>query len=157
MAALPGELPALSPAELEAYLHAKIPLSAAMGARVLECGAARLVLEAPLAPNINHLGTVFGGSLHALPTLACYAGLWTLLRAAGMDVHVVVKSSAADYRVPVTGDPRAVWHPPRREEIDDFLHTLRRRGRARISLTAAVEAADGGNAVEYRGVFVAVT
>ena len=59
------------PAALEAFLHEKIPLTRAMGLRVAESSAARLVLEAPLAANVNHLGTAFGGSLHALPTLAC--------------------------------------------------------------------------------------
>ncbi len=59
---------------LEAFLHEKIPLTKAMGLHVAESNARRLVLEAPLAANRNHLGTAFGGSLHALPTLACYAG-----------------------------------------------------------------------------------
>src|SRR5882757_3905414 len=91
----------LSPAALEAFLHAKIPLTKAMGLRVIETGPHRLVLEAPLEPNINHLGSVFGGALHALPTLACYATLWTLLREGGADGHVVVKRSQANYRQPV--------------------------------------------------------
>ena len=63
----------LSPAALEAFLHAKIPLTKAMGLRAIETGPRQIVLEAPLEPNINHLGSVFGGTLHALPTLACYA------------------------------------------------------------------------------------
>src|SRR5262245_2254533 len=90
----------LSTKNLEAFLHEKIPLTAAMGLRVIESNARRLVLEAPLAANKNHLGTAFGGSLHALPTLACYAALWTLLREAGVDGHVVVKRSQAYYRQP---------------------------------------------------------
>ena len=69
----------MAPAELEKFLHAKIPLTAAMGIRVVQTGPRQLILEAPLAPNINHLGSVFGGALHTLPTLACYAALWTLL------------------------------------------------------------------------------
>ena len=97
---------------LEAFLHEKIPLTKAMGLHVAESNAQRLVLEAPLDKNVNHLGTAFGGSLHALPTLACYAGLWTLLREAGIDGHVVVKRSAASYRAPVKGVLRAVCMRP---------------------------------------------
>ncbi|HET7535517.1 MAG TPA: YiiD C-terminal domain-containing protein, partial [Candidatus Didemnitutus sp.] len=85
----------LSAPQLEAFLHEKIPLTRAMGLHVAESNRQRVVLEAPLAANVNHLGTAFGGSLHALPTLACYAALWTLLREGGVDGHVVVKRSNA--------------------------------------------------------------
>mgnify|MGYP000137248381 CR=1 FL=1 len=106
----------MSEKSLEAFLHEKIPLTRAMGLHVAESNARRLVLEAPLDKNVNHLGTAFGGSLHTLPTLACYAGLWTLLREAGIDGHVVVKHSAADYLSPVKGTLRAVCvRPPAAE------------------------------------------
>lgn len=141
---------------LEAFLHEKIPLTKAMGLHVAESSAARLVLEAPLAANRNHLGTAFGGSLHMLPTLACYAALWTLLREAGLDGHVVVKRSAAGYRSPVRGTLRAVCLRPPAEAAAEFIADLRRHRKARMELTAVVEGADGKPAVEYSGSFVAV-
>ena len=141
---------------LEAFLHEKIPLTKAMGLRVAESNAARLVLEAPLDKNVNHLGTAFGGSLHALPTLACYAGLWTLLREAGIDGHVVVKHSEAFYRAPVTSTLRAVCARPPAELVAGFISDLRRHKKARMELTAVVEGTNGKPAVEFRGSFVAV-
>ena len=145
----------MSPLSLEAFLHGKIPLTRAMGLRVVECGA-RTVLEAPLEPNVNHLGTAFGGSLHALPTLACYAALWTLLRDAGMDGHVVVKRSSANYRQPVKGTLRAVCQRPPAGIATEFIDDLRRHKKARMELEAVVEGADGKPAVEYHGSFVAL-
>jgi thioesterase domain-containing protein len=141
---------------LEAFLHEKIPLTRAMGVRVAETNAQRLVLEAPLEKNVNHLGTAFGGSLHALPTLACYAGLWTLLREAGIDGHVVVKHSEAFYRQPVTGTLRAVCVRPPAAEAREFIRDLERHKKARMELTAVVEGANGKPAVEFSGSFVAV-
>jgi len=141
---------------LEAFLHEKIPLTQAMGLHVAESSPARLVLEAPLAANRNHLGTAFGGSLHALPTLACYAALWTLLREAGIDGHVVVKRSAASYRSPVTGVLRATCVRPPAELVAEFIDDLRRHRKARMELTAIVEGAGGRPAVEFTGSFVAV-
>ncbi|MDI1320669.1 MAG: YiiD C-terminal domain-containing protein [bacterium] len=141
---------------LEAFLHEKIPLTKAMGLHVAESSAHRLVLEAPLGANRNHLGTAFGGSLHALPTLACYAALWTLLREAGIDGHVVVKKSAASYRQPVTGTLRAVCLRPPAELANEFIADLRRHKKARMELTAIVEGAGGKPAVEFYGTFVAV-
>ena len=145
----------MSPRDLGAFLHEKIPLTRAMGVQVAESGA-RLVLEAPLAANVNHLGTAFGGSLHALPTLACYAALWTLLREAGLDGHVVVKRSAAQYRRPVTGALRAVCVRPPAAACAEFIADLRRHRKARMELTAIVEGADGKPAVEFTGTFVAL-
>jgi thioesterase domain-containing protein len=141
---------------LEAFLHEKIPLTRAMGLHVAESNAQRLVLEAPLDKNVNHLGTAFGGSLHMLPTLACYAGLWTLLREAGIDGHVVVKHSEASYRTPVTGTLRAVCVRPPSALVAEFIHDLRRHKKARMELTAIVEGAHGKPAVEFSGSFVAL-
>lgn len=141
---------------LEAFLHEKIPLTKAMGLHVAESNAHRLVLEAPLDANKNHLGTAFGGSLHTLPTLACYAALWTLLREAGLDGHVVVKHSEAHYHQPVTGTLRAVCVRPSATLVKDFASDLRRHKKARMDLTAIVEGAKGKPAVEFSGSFVAV-
>ena len=146
----------MSVRDLEKFLHEKIPLTKAMGLYVAESNARRLVLEAPLDRNVNHLGTAFGGSLHALPTLACYAALWTLLREAGIDGHVVVKRSAANYRQPVTGTLRAVCVRPAPAIVAEFIADLRRHKKARMELSAIVEGADGKPAVDFSGSFVAV-
>ncbi len=146
----------LSPTELEKFLHAKIPLTQAMGLHVAESNARRLVLEAPLDKNVNHLGTAFGGSLHALPTLACYAGIWTLLHEAGIDGHVVVKRSQAFYRSPVKGRLRAVWERPTPEIVKTFVQDLQRHKKARMDVTALVEGTPGKPAVEFTGTFVAL-
>ena len=146
----------LAPADLEAYLHEKIPLTKAMGICVIETGPRQLVLEAPLAPNVNHLGSVFGGALHALPTLACYAALWTLLREGGVDGHVVVKKSYANYLQPVKGTFRATCLRPPPGIAAEFLDDLRRHKKARMDLESVVPGTGGKPAVEFHGSFVAV-
>ena len=60
---------------LEHYLRARIPLTASLGVRVAEANLDCVQLSAPLAANINHSGTVFGGSAAAVATLAA----WSLL------------------------------------------------------------------------------
>lgn len=146
----------LAPAELEKFLHAKIPLTAAMGIRVLQTGPRQLILEAPLAPNVNHLGSVFGGALHALPTLACYAALWTLLVEGSVDGHVIVRKSYANYAQPVRGTFRAVCERPPPGIAAEFLDDLRRFKKARMDLESIVPGANGKAAVEFHGSFVAV-
>ena len=146
----------MSPAGLEAYLREKIPLSRALEVRVIENSATRLVLEAPLAANINHVNSAFGGSLHALPTLACYSTLWTIMREAGTDGHVVVKRSEANYRRPVKGRLRAICVRPPGPVVARFLEDLRRNKKARMELDAIVEGETEKPAVEFHGTFVAI-
>lgn len=146
----------MAPAELEKFLHAKIPLTAAMGIRVVQTGPHRLILEAPLAPNVNHLGSVFGGALHTLPTLACYAALWTLLVEHRVDGHVVVQESHARYRQPVGGTFRAGCDRPPPVLAANFIAELRRFRKARMVLESVVDGANGQPAVEFSGSFVAV-
>ena len=141
---------------LTAFLHEQIPLTRAMELRAVEATAQRLVLEAPLAPNKNHLGTAFGGSLHAVPLLACYGALWMVLRNAGIDGHVVVKRSNAHYRAPVTGTIRAACELPDAAAVTDFLADLRRNRKSRLELRAVVAGVNGKPAVEFDGSFVAV-
>lgn len=147
--------PTAAARDLAHYLHEKIPLTRAMGMQVTETGA-RVVLEAPLDANINHLGTAFGGSLHALPTLACYAVLWTLLNEVGINCHVVIKHSSANYLQPVKGLLRAVCVRPSSESAAQFIDDLRRNKKARMTLTAVVEGGNGKPAVEFSGEFVAI-
>ncbi len=145
----------MSARDLEAFLQKNFPLARAMEVHVMETGG-RLVLEAPLEPNLNHLGTAFGGSLHALPTLASYAVLWSLLLEAGLDGHVVLKRSSAHYRQPVKGTLRAVCGRPASASVAEFIADLRRHKKARMDLEAIVEGADGRPAVEFSGSFVAL-
>jgi thioesterase domain-containing protein len=68
--------------ELEDYLHVHIPLSAAMQVAVVAVDASGVTLAAPLAPNINHRDTVFGGSASAVAILAAWARAPRCLRGA---------------------------------------------------------------------------
>lgn len=60
----------MTPEALRTYLHDHIPLSRAMAVEVVEASANHVLLEAPLAPNINMHGTMFGGSSATLALLA---------------------------------------------------------------------------------------
>ncbi len=56
--------------EAENYFHDQIPLTRAMGLRVVACDQNQFVVEAPVSLNSNHLQTAFGGSINAVATLA---------------------------------------------------------------------------------------
>lgn len=139
--------------ETEAYLHAQIPLTRAMGVTLESWDGSRLVLQAPLEPNHNHLGTAFGGSLSALATLAGYSLLWLML--GDREAHVVVRDSHIRYRHPVRGTLRAACSRPDDETMQAFRRQFAETGRARLSLPVIIEE-DGEICVEFEGTFVAM-
>jgi thioesterase domain-containing protein len=142
-----------SPAELERFLHEKIPLTVAMGVHVAECNESRLILTAPLAPNRNHLHTAFGGSLHALATLSGYGMLWWLL--GEPDAHIVIRESTIRYLHPVPADLTAICDAPPAASMERFRRNLARKGKARIHLPARIERGDE-SVVEFEGIFIAL-
>lgn len=125
---------------LEQRLFSAIPISQAMQVRVLSCGTNGVELSAPLAPNINHEGTAFGGSLHALALFSCWSVATLLVDPFEVD-YVVVQDSQMDYLNPVRGDFRArcVGEPERSQR---FLATLQRRRLARLALEADIVCGD---------------
>jgi thioesterase domain-containing protein len=89
--------------ELEQYLHEHIPLSRAMAVGVASIDEGTVILRAPLAPNINHQESVFGGSASALAILAGWSLLHVRLRAAGVASRLVIQRNTVDYEQPLTG------------------------------------------------------
>src|SRR6202008_3057503 len=99
---------AASALEVEQYLHRNIPLSAAMGVRVKVAGPRRIELTAPLAPNINHQSTVFGGSASAVAMLSAWTLVHLGLRHEGIEATTVIQRNAMHYEAPMHGEFIAV-------------------------------------------------
>lgn len=145
----------MSPQELEAYLHQHIPLSRAMGVRVVAVDEQAVVLAAPLEPNINHRETVFGGSASAVAMLSAWSLVHTRLRRLDAPATLVIQRNTMEYKRPITGafQARALLDEP--EAWDAFARTLARKGRARIQVRALLESA-GQLVGEFTGEFVAL-
>jgi thioesterase domain-containing protein len=141
--------------ELQSYLYQHIPLTRAMQVTVMQASTEGVVLGAPLGPNINHLGTAFGGSASALAITAAWAQLHTLLAVLGDRSRVLIQRNTMNYERPIEGDFLAVARPPAQEPWDLFLKTLRRKGRARITLSSVLWF-DGREAGHFEGDFVAL-
>lgn len=142
--------------QLETYLYHQIPLTQAIGIRVEHAALDKVVLFAPLANNINHKHTAFGGSLHAVATLACWSLLYVNLQVINNDpVQIVITRSEIDYLHPVDTDFRAECLMPNKIIWDRFIQILRLKGKARLSLSAKIYHQDR-LCVDYRGVFAAL-
>lgn len=144
----------MTPSELENYLHAHIPLSRAMAVRVVSIADDKVILGAPLAPNINHRDTVFGGSASALAILSAWSLLHLRLTAAGQPSRVVIQRNSMDYLAPIGGDFTATATIGAEANWDRFLRMLSRKGIARITIGAELNY-EGSVAGRLSGEFVA--
>lgn len=153
---MPDEMPFADWASKLRQLWAEgIPLASAMQVEIRRLDERVLQLAAPLAPNRNHMGSAFGGSLQGLATLA---GWGVTLIAAGDPArqHVVIRDAQMRFSAPVSGELLAEAAMPSAAAVAAFRGALAERGRAR--LTVAVEICGPGNSVAARfvGEFVAL-
>lgn len=125
-----------------------------MGVTVLAVTPDAVVLHAPLAPNINHRETVFGGSASAVAILAAWALLHTRLGAAGIASRLVIQRNSMEYERPITG---AFTARSSLEAADwpKFVAMLARKGKARITVHSTLEQ-DGMVVGRLQGDFVAL-
>jgi thioesterase domain-containing protein len=144
----------MNPSALAAFLHDHIPLSKAMDVSVVSASAEQVLLQAPLDPNINVHGTMFGGSVSTLGLLAAWSVLHLRLEAEGIRNQLVIHKTGVEYLLPVKGPVLA------RARLDgadweSFRHMLDRRGKARLSVVAEL-LFDGAVAARLTGEFVAM-
>jgi thioesterase domain-containing protein len=138
----------------EKFLHEQIPITRAMGLRVVANDENGFGVEAPVALNSNHLRTAFGGSINAVATLAAYGFLWVELNEAA--AHVVVAESSIRFLRPVRETIRAICSRPDAEKLATFRAQFAATRKARIALQVNVVEA-GETAAEFEGSFVART
>lgn len=128
----------MTPHELEKYLHEHIPLSFAMHVSVIEASPQQIILGAPLAPNINHRETVFGGSASALAILAAWSLVHMKLSAEGFKTRLVIRRNTMSYERAIAGAFTAQALAPSSEAWELFTRMLTRKSRARITVLSTL-------------------
>lgn len=128
---------------IQETMHREIPLSSFMKVSVVEASSLGVTLRAPLAPNGNHQGTAFGGSVHTIAVLSC----WLLvsrtleeLKLEGLESdYVVIQDSQIDYVLPIDTDLEATSFWPTENDREKFLTSLRRKKLGRATVRAEVK------------------
>lgn len=139
--------------ELEEYLHTHIPLTAAMEVVVTAVDRDGVRLRAPIAPNINHRSTVFGGSASALAILAGWTHVHARLREHGLTSRIVIQRNSIEYLQPMHGEFEAFCPTPGDAAWERLIEGVRRRGRGRISLEVEL-LFEGAIAGRFSGAYV---
>lgn len=140
---------------LESYLHQYIPISKAIGITALHASADKVILRAPFSNNINHKKTVFGGSLHAVATLACWSLLHVNLKNKNLKNQIVITQSETIYHWPVDSDFKVESKLPDQEDWQRFIKILNAKKKSRIHLSAHIYHKER-LCVSYHGTFAAI-
>ncbi len=145
----------VSASDVEAYLHARIPLSRQMQVRVTVGDGAGVRIAAPLAPNVDHRGTVFGGSASAVAMLAGWAQVHARIAELPFETGLVIRRAGIEYDLPIDGDFEAWCPTPGVAEWTRFDTDLRRGGKGRVELGVELQRA-GRTVASFQGVYVAL-
>ena len=138
---------------LQDKLHSEIPMSKYMQVKVVRANQEEIELECDLAPNHNHVGTAFGGSLATLMVLAAYCQLFEIINETG---HVLLKNTSMNFIYPVEEKLRAVCKAPALDQVQKFQEAYAKKGKARLELSSQIVLADGRIACQMTGEFVGV-
>jgi thioesterase domain-containing protein len=139
---------------LKEYLYNHIPLTRAMEVEVESISDTALTLSAPIAPNINHRETVFGGSASAL----CILSAWSLIHCRlrnhpEIKPRIVIQKNSMEYLKPVQGEFMATCNLGSERDWDFLLKSLSRKKIGRLRLASQLTCA--GEAVgSFEGTFV---
>ena len=123
-----------------------------MALRVLDFDGRTIQIAAPLAPNRNHHGTAFGGSLATLGIVTGWALVDAALRNAGLPSRVVVQHSDCEFIAPVNTGFVATASLP--DHWPRFVATLQKHRRVRVEIATMI-ATGGAPLVQHLGRYAA--
>lgn len=124
---------------IQDYLYEHIPLSKAMAVEAVEASESKVVLKAPLPPNINHRETVFGGSASALAILAAWSLVHFRLQHEGFNCRVVIQKNSMSYDKPILSEFEATCILDDNAKWQKFIKILSNKKRSRIVLNSYLE------------------
>jgi thioesterase domain-containing protein len=139
--------------ELQNVFYSQIPLSKEIGLKVLEYKSNKLVMFAPLKPNVNHELTAFGGSLYCMAVLSGWGLLYLKMKETSIKGHILIQESHINYHYAVNDDIYATCELLHTTDFERFQKTFERRGIARIKLESKITL-NNKIAVSFKGSYV---
>ena len=123
---------------LQQTIDDNIPLVSALGASVTSYDGQTLMVDLPLAPNINHKNTAFGGSLYCAGVLSAWGLLYLKLLEAEEEGVIVIFDGRVHYHKPVTGAFKSKCEFSDQAAWDKFIKIYRRMGKARLEIDSEI-------------------
>lgn len=136
--------------EITATVQGSIPILAAMGVDIIEAGRNSVAARLPAAPNVNHFGTTYAGSLFTVAEVL--GGVYASTSLAAERGVPLVKRVEIDFLRPATTDvvARATLEDA---EITRVLAEYAERGKSDFELVAEVTDTSGTVVARTRGTY----
>ena len=142
---------------LENLISEKIPVTRHLHFHIHVDDYGLPVLEVPLQPNVNHLGTAFGGSLSMLCTIEGWCCMYLLLENFSLKADILIQKSKILFHSPVENDFNVTCKLTDQSRLHTFVQTFRRFGKSRIPITCYVQENNQSLvAAEFQGVYAAI-
>ncbi len=140
--------------EFEQLIHQQIPITKAMGFRVIEFTPSKIRILAKLEPNTNHKSTAFGGSINCLMTICGWAMMFIHIKKIDPDAHIVIQKSKINYLAPIEEDFIAECNLEDEKVKRKFFETYSKHKKGRLKLKVCCYKQDI-LLTEYEGHYVA--
>ena len=145
----------MNAAELQALIRSRIPVADFMQLEVRSLTPDQVDISAPLEPNRNVHGTLFGGSGTAMALVAAWSLVHARMHAQGLLQPLVVAQQSTQYFKPVTGRvlARAMFAHP--QAWGEFTQRLAQGQRARVPVQVELQQHEGQTAARVEALFAA--
>ncbi|UZE97669.1 thioesterase domain-containing protein [Alkalimarinus alittae] len=139
--------------ELQQTFDENIPLVGGLEAKVESYDGQTLEIALPLAANVNHKNTAFGGSLYCAAVLSAWGVLYLKLREAKEEGVIVIFDGRIHYHKPVTTGFVSISEQSDNAAWQRFLKIYRRMGKSRLKINSDI-ICGGEVCVSFMGEFV---
>ncbi|MBO6793166.1 MAG: YiiD C-terminal domain-containing protein [Balneolaceae bacterium] len=143
----------MNKAEAQHYIENNIPITKIMGMTITDLSRKSVRIAMPHAPNVNHQGSAFGGSIDSLFFVTCWAYVQLLIEDFDPHPRIVGRRGKSTFSKPIKSDFEAKVLIPEDETVNQFLADLSEKGKGRLTAKAVVEY-EGEIAAEFEGDFV---
>lgn len=139
---------------LQDLLHQEIPITQALQISVDSWQNHQLTMTLPLAPNVNHMSSAFGGSLYCGAVIVGWGWMHLRLKELGItNGHIVIQEGQITYPHPVLGDAEAICIAPDEVAWAKFEKVFKRHQKGRLALNSVL-LYEGKEAVVFTGQYV---
>jgi len=122
--------------ELENFIRYNIPMTDYLDISIKELTPYSIIVSAPLKPNGNHYGTVFGGSISTLGIVSCWALLHQKMVEDSVPGTLVIQESDTKFLKPARGEFEARCSSLDESSWQQFKDDFALRGKAKKIMRA---------------------
>ncbi|RCU51003.1 MULTISPECIES: bifunctional GNAT family N-acetyltransferase/hotdog fold thioesterase [Corallincola] len=140
--------------ELQKIWRDGIPISQALGIRIIEYSGERFETRAAFNANINLHGTLFAGSAYSQACLTGWGMIYMMLKEQGLSGSIALSHGEIRHLRPLTEEPTAYVS---RAEVEGSVHPLRRGEQAHLSVTVTLEDSKQPLAAQFKGEYLVLS